>query len=356
MQRITTGMIAALACAVSLHAQEVVVPGPGIDDQASVIRSTDDGARMVVFERLDEDSLSGDLWLTRSLDDGATWSEPVAIIASVSNERHPALLQLGPHDYVLFYLKGAGSSTSFRLWRATSTDGISFAEQNQLDLGWTSGGEVNPHVILHADGTLTMSYQRLPMDSAGSYVAESTDGGATWDTQKSQIASNALLPRLAYRESDGLYLASYQVNPGNEALKMYTKTTTDPHDWSAPPHDFEVTGNNHDSLPVVMPDDAFVLFWSRGSAPPLGQFDIAVRRSLNGIDWSPALTVTESPTMLDVEPHPLLGASTSRVELYWGREPLDAFDYDIVREPSVVVNDMIFADAFEAIGIGRLSR
>lgn len=316
-----------------------VTTGSGNDYQPSVIRSSDDDARIVVFERLDA-GLSGDLWLTRSLDDGATWSTPSAIIASSANERHPALLQLGPMSYVVFYLKGTGATTSFRIWRATSNDGITFSEQGVLDLGWASGGEINPHVIRHSDGTLTMSYQRL---SGGIHVAQSTDGGEHWDQQRTSINSVGALPRLAYRESDGLYLASYQT--GTNALQMFVKTTTDVRNWSATAQSFASTGNNHDSLPVVMPDDAFVLFWIRASG---NQFDIAVRRSLDGLIWSPTLSVTSSADADDVEPHPLIGTSVSELELYWGRKsPLASGEYDIVRQARVVVKDAVFADGFE---------
>ena len=323
-------------------AVENVTSGPQTDYQASVIRSSDDGARIVVFERLDG-SLSGDLLLTRSTDDGATWSEPVAAISSGSNERHPALLQLATESYALFYLKGAAAASSFRIWRASSTDGIQFTEVAALDLGWATGGEINPHVIRHGDGTLTMSYQRIGT-SAGIYVAQSPDDGVTWDQQQTALAPSGALPRIAYRESDGLYLASYQVNPGNNQLQMLVKTSTDPHDWSGSPQDFAVAGNNHDSLPVVMPDDAFAMFWIRANG---SGFDLAARRSLDGIAWDPAITITDTPTEDDVEPHPLV-TSASTVELYWGRS-LGGLDYDIVREPEVVLfsEPPLFADGFE---------
>ena len=339
-----TAMIALCLGAQGALAEEHVTSGPDLDYQPAILQSSDDGARIVVFERLaPPPSLLGDLWITRSTDGGTTWSEPAAIIASDANERHPALVQTGPSQYALFYLKGTGSTGSFRLWRAGSSDGIAFAEEAQLDLGWPTGGEINPHVIRHQDGTLTMTYQRLGT-GAGVYVAQSSDDGVTWDLAQTQIASNAQLPRIAYRESDGLYLASYQV--GGSALKMYVKTTTDVRDWSAPPQDFAITGNNHDSLPVVMPDGAFVLFWIRASGD---QFDVAVRRSVDGTTWSPALTVTDTADADDVEPHPLVGASSDRVELYWGRdEPVGSLTYDIVREASVVVNDAVFADSFES--------
>ena len=322
---------------------EPVTDGAPLDYQPSVIRSTDDGARIVVFERLDPGSLYGDLWLTRSIDGGLTWSAPVAVVASAANERHPALLQLGPANYVLFYLKGGSASSSFRIWRATSSDGVAFAEQGPIDLGWAGGGEINPHAIRRADGTLTMSYQRL---GSGSYVAESEDGGATWDTLKTPIALGSQLPRIAWRASDGLYLASYQV--GSSALAMYVKTTVDVRDWSAAPQEFATTGNNHDSLPVVMPDGAFALFWIRAAGD---RFDVAVRRSLDGTVWSDALAVTDTPAQDDVEPHPLVGASSTSVELYWGRDAADGQSYDIVREADVPVapDDALFADGFEGI-------
>ena len=195
-------------------------------------------------------------------------------------------------------------------------------------------------MIRHADGTLTMSYQRL---GVGSHVAQSSDGGVSWDTQRTQIAAGSQLPRVAFREGDGLYLASYQV--GSNPLQMYVKTTSDVRNWSAVPQDFAITGNNHDSLPVVMPDGAFALFWivANGS-----QFDIRVRRSLDGLVWEPTRTVTATPGENDVEPHPLVGTSPGVVELYWGREsPLGSSDYAIVRDAAVVVLDAIFAAGFD---------
>jgi len=326
----------------STNAAEPVTSGDEIDYMPSVIRSSDDGTRIVVFERLNASTFAGDLLLTRSTDGGANWTTPVPIVASAASERHPSLLQLGPASYVLFYLKGTGTNSSYRLWRATSTDGISFTEQNPLELGWTTGGEINPHVVRHANGTLTMSYQRL---GSGSYVAESVDGGMTWDTLKTQIASGSQLPRIAYRDSDGLYLASYQV--GSTVLSMYVKTTHDVRDWSAPRQDFAVAGNNHDSLPVVMPDGAFALFWIRQNG---SLFDLAMRRSVDGTTWSGALALPGVTDEDAVEPHPLIGASSTEVELYWGSghlPPADPVEMDIVREARVVVVDSIFADGME---------
>lgn len=343
LERGGLGCVLAAATATASAAVENVTSGPQIDYQAAVIRSAGDDARVVVFERLDPDTFSGDLWLTRSIDGGASWSAAVAIVATAANERHPALLQLGSGNYVLFYLKGTGSTSTYRIWRATSTDGVAFTEQAALDLGWATGGEVNPHVIRHADGTLTMSYQRL---SSGSHLAQSGDDGVSWDVLKTSVASGSQLPRIAYRDSDGLYLASYQV--GGNALRMYVKTTTDVRDWSAAPQDFAISGNNHDSLPVVMPDGAFALFWIRANGDG---FDLAARRSVDGTSWGETIAITDTPDQDDVEPHPLVGASATSVELYWGRDvPAGSRTYDIVRAANVSIapDDTIFANGFDA--------
>ena len=192
--------------------------------------------------------------------------------------------------------------------------------------------------------------QRTTLPILSGVLIETTDTGLTLSSfdyevsAQTQIAAGAQLPRIAFRESDGLYLATYQT--GSTSLHLHVETTTDVHDWSADARDFAATGNNHDSLPVVMPDDAFVVFYIRAAG---NQFDVAFRRSLDGIDWADPVAVTDTPDADDVEPHPLVGDSASSVELYWGRdEPAGSLTHDIVREARVVVNDVIFGDSFES--------
>lgn len=335
---IRLGLLLLLAPAMA-SAQTAVTSGAGIDYQPSILRAAD-SSLLLVFERLDG-SFSGDLYLTRSLDDGENWSNPVAIVATAANERHPALLQLGDGSFALFYLKGSGAASSFRLFRATSPDGIGFTEQGQLQLGWATGGEVNPHLIRHPDGTLTLSYHRL---SGSSYVAQSSDNGVTWDQLKTAIAAgNSQLPRIAYRPSDGRYLVTYQV--GSSPLAMYAKTTTDVHDWSAAPIDFAVSGDNHDSLPVLLPDGAFVVFYIHANG---AQYDIYSRRSADGVNFESPLAQIESADASDVQPHPLVGTAPDVVQLYWGREsPIGSNGFDIYRKREVLTGNGLFGDGFE---------
>lgn len=322
-------------------AQQTVSGGPGNDYQADVAVPWDEPqARIVVFERLDAGQ-SGDLYVTRSSDGGATWTAPALAIGTAANERHPALVQTGPQAWALFHLAGTGASSSFRIHRATSTDGTVFTAQGVVDLGWASGGEVNPHVVRHPDGTLAMTYQRL---SGASYIALSADGGATWDTQRTQVSpGNAALPRIVFRPSDGTWLLVYQT--GSNPVSAWIKTSADPYDWSAPARPLEPAGNNHDGFPMVLSDGSFAVFWAQATGSAFQVFSI---RSRDGIAWEPAIQVSDRPGLHNVQPHALRGPDAGTAEVYWGAAQVPGYaDLDIVREPAVLVAPTIFADGFE---------
>ena len=336
------GMFALSAtCVGAGHAETPVVTGPANDYQASIVQpASDPDRRIVVFERLDA-GFSGDLWVTRSDDAGTSWSEPSIAVATAANERHAALVQSGDDAYSLFHLSGTGSA--FRIHRATSVDGTTYSAQGPIELGAPAMSEINPHVIRHEDGTLTLTYHRL---GGPSYLAQSEDDGATWDALRTQVSPGAAaLPRIAYRESDGAYLLVYQT--GSNPVTLWVKTSTDPYDWTAPARQLTLDGNNHDAFPMVMPDDSFVILWSRVIDDG---FQVVSSRSADGVAWQPMLQHTDRPGLANIQPHALPGPDSSTVELYWGaaQQPGDG-NYDIVREASVLVADLIFGSDFEVI-------
>ena len=324
----------------ALPAETTVVGGTTNDYQASVIIPWDDeSARLLVFERLGS-TFSGDLWLTRSADAGATWSEPTPVVISPDNERHASLVQISPGGYALFYLKGVGFDPAYAIHWATADDDLVFTEHGAVDVGW-SVGAINPHVIREPDGTLTMTYHRI---GGAAYIAQSRDNGATWDGLRTPVSPGiAALPRIAFRESDGMHLLVYQT--GRDPVTLWVKTTFDPLDGSVPARRFTLDGNNHDALPMVLPDDSFVILWSRFIN---GGFQVVSSRSTDGVAWQPMLQHTDRAGLANIQPHALPGPASHRVELYWGaaQQAGDA-DYDIVREPAAFVAEVIFEADFE---------
>lgn len=309
-------------------AQQAVVAGATNDYQASVISLHEaPDSRLLVFERLDA-GLSGDLWATRSEDGGASWSIPTLAIGTVANERHAALVQIEENEYAMFFLRDEGGG-SFRIHRATSSDGIAWDEAGRVELGWPGGGEINPHVVRRDDGTMILTYHRL---AGAAFIAVSNDDGASWDQLRTQISAvNAALPRLAVRETDGKHLLVYQT--GSTTVSLWVRTADDPYGFSDTPRLLTPDGNNHDALPIALPDGTFAMLWSRVID---GGFQLVSAQSQDGVAWRPRRQHSDRPGLDNIQPHALAGADDGTVELYWGAAQTPG-SHDIVREASVLV-------------------
>ncbi len=290
-----------------------IYDGPELDYMPSIIRLDPSGDLMLVYERIDLASFFGDLHVCFSSDNGSTWTTPQPIIDTALNERHPALIQLGVDSYALFYLVDETGSGSYRIHRSTSSDGLTWTSHGAIDLGWSTPGEINPDVFVEADGTLIMSYQRL---SNPVYVARSFDSGATWDRLKVQVSGGtAALPRIAKRESDGVYLVTYQT--GSSSVDIWSKTTTDPLNWPGTATHFSTTTNSHDAQPIVLEGGVFLVTYAQQVA---SVFDLFYRTSHDCESWSDAVRVTNDAAHYDTQPHPLLHGTPGRVILAWSHQ------------------------------------
>ena len=308
--------------------------GASLDYQPAPLRLAN-GELLVVIERLAPKTNLGDLLLTRSRDGGTTWDAPVPIVSTPLSERHPALVQLPDGGLALFYLVLEGGGIN-RIHRATSPDGTRWTRRGALDLGWGDGKELNPSVILEPEGTLTLAYQR---QNGAAYLARSTDGGATWDTLRTQLSEGwAALPRITRRDTDGLYVVTYQVNPGNYRLQLRSKASTNPYDWSAPSALVSGGANTHDSQPLTLEDGTFLVTYIEqvGSSA----FDLYYRLSPDGLRWSEPQALTASSANYDIQPHPILQGSPGRVSLFWscqsGATPYSTHDIWMMRDLAVL--------------------
>ena len=287
--------------------------GQELDYQPAIIRLQPSGDLMIVFERIEVSTFFGDLLVSFSGDNGASWSTPQPVIATSLNERHPALVQLGANSFVLFYLVDETGSGGYRIHRATSSDGLAWAGHGAVDLGWSSSGEINPTVFAEADGSLILAYQRL---YGACHVARSFDDGATWDLLKTQISSGtAALPRITKRESDGVYLVTYQT--GSSSVDIWAKTTTDPYAWPGTAVGLSTAINSHDPMPLVLEGGTFLVTYAQQVA---SVFDLYYRTGADGAVWSDAVRITSDTQHYDTQPHPLRQGTPGRVILAWSHQ------------------------------------
>lgn len=285
--------------------------GGFLDYQPAPLR-LDNGDLLVIIERLRLPTNSGDLYVTRSHDKGATWDPPSAIVSSDLNERHPSVVQLADGSLSLFYMVSEGRSV-YRIHRATSPDGVTWTLHGAIDLGWSTGLELNPSVIRDSGGALLLTYQ---VRSGAAFIARSTDGGETWDSRRTQLSEGwAALPRITQRAQDGLFVVVYQVNPGGGYLQLRAKASSDPYDWSGPSSEVSSGANTHDPQPLTLEDGSFLVTYIDQSGTDA--FDLYYRTSMTGLEWSPATRITRTTTRYDVQPHPILQGTPGMVSLFW---------------------------------------
>ncbi|MGB0134315.1 exo-alpha-sialidase [Dokdonella sp.] len=325
-----------------------------------------DGKQTQVYDELifGGPSITRRLWVRQSTDDGASWTIPVQLLLGAPLPRQPTIIssfQSGPSllssplgGYLLFHHFGGVSPSD--IWRQTSADGVDWSQSTLVDLGWPNAGGAGagsgfPSVVRDGATSLTMLYERFAPDGAspaGLYLSRSTDLGLTWSPQRTLVAEDVALgsrAMLAYRASDGRYLAAYTVSPESGDSRVVVKVTDDALSWAAPAV-LEVQGDNRSPALVVMPDGVFVLLYATVAG---NQGDLFFRRSPDGIAWGAEVRLTNSPDNFDSTPFGVAGMSTSTIELYWSRTAdLSGFGGQIVRETVLVEQpDLVFESGFD---------
>ncbi len=272
----------------------------------------EDGTLMLAYERLDTNFENGDILVTVS-DNGSSWSAPVLAVGTAGNERHPSLVQLDDGTLQIYYL--SDETGGYRIYMASSPDGLTWTREGVVTLGWSTENLINPTVCVEGDGSLTMTYDVL---SNGGYIAHSADG-STWDQNRTNVSTGSL--NRIMRHSDGTYVLSYQRKTGiyYYQIDIFTKTSQDRVNWNGE-NRVTTTMNSHDSFPLEFADGGYGLFYatSTGGNP----YELFSRDSTDGVSWT-----NELPWLpysgWDTEPHPITLAD-GRVALAWPKGPAQA--------------------------------
>jgi hypothetical protein len=309
-----------LVLVVAVTAAPVVVSGGPENDYESWILRLSDNRLMVIFDR-NPDWASGDLYVTFSDDDGATWDPPVAIIEQTGDQATLSFVQLPSGTLQVWY--ASNEVGTYSIYTARSADGITWTQGGSIDLGWQSGvTHYDPTVILEPDSSLTMSYV---VQGMGGYIAHCPHGG-NWDTLKTLVGTSGYRTRVM-KHTNGTYLYAYhrKSGPGQYDYDVFIRTSPDRVHWA---DSVRLTSNlnSHDPFPNEAPDGAYLVYYAKYQSPA---YNLHRRRSYDAISWEPEEQITSDPTN-NTQPH--FFCESGQIFLVWAHCVSYPLDHDVYFE------------------------
>ena len=299
-----------------IYADPIVVSGGLENDYESWIIRTQDNRLMTIFCR-NPDWQSGDLYVTFSTDNGATWGTPSVILESPEDQATLSFLQLPGDTFRLWY--ASNENINYGIYTAHSLDGVTWNRDGVINLGWSIYDmHYDPTVIEEPDSSLTMSYR----GPAGAYIAHKPYGG-NWDTLRTLVGASGFRPRIM-KHSDGNYLLSYHRNTAN-GYEVFVRTSLDRINWT-PELQLTFQGNSHDPFPNETGDGAYLLYYATHLPPA---YNLNCRKSYDAINWESEVQITFDQTN-NTQPH--FFVETNEIYLIWAHAVLFPDDHDVYFE------------------------
>lgn len=301
----------------------VVVSGGPDNDCESWIGRINDSRLMVIFDR-NQDWASGDLYVTFSSDNGASWDLVRPIITQTGDQATLSFVQM-PNDTIRLWY-ASNETGNYKIHTAYSLDGLNWIQQGEVNLGWSSTYLVyDPTVILEPDSSLTMSYC---VSGQGAYVAHCPDQGI-WDTLRTRAAAAGFRPRIT-KHTNGRYMIAYHRKSGSGSTNydVFVRTSTDRVNWS---DSIRLTTNlnSHDPFVTQAPDGSYLVYYAKYQSPA---YNLYRRHSIDGINWSVEERITNDLTY-NTQPH--LFVENNNIYLAWTHAIVYETNNDVYFERSL---------------------
>lgn len=172
-----------------------------------------------------------DLWTSRSLDDGKTWSEPQRIFQGYTGATNGAEEAPDGRIVVPFshYVAGPGRLVARTV--GSSDGGQTWELTNRLDIGGAGDhdGALEPCVIQLKDGRLWMLIRTTRNVFWQSY---STDSGRTWSEAQPSTIDSTSAPAHVIRLADGRLAMAWNRRDGARRLLHLALSNDDGQSWT----------------------------------------------------------------------------------------------------------------------------
>jgi Neuraminidase (sialidase) len=134
---------------------------------------------------------SGDIFLSRSTDKGATWKSPINISSNAGRSSHPGIAVAGTNVYLTWYQENSARTSNDILFRRSTDGGASW--KSKVNLSNDPGQSQGPDVAASGSNVYVSWYGDVTYPDGktfyGIMLKNSNDGGVTWDPVR--IMSNS---------------------------------------------------------------------------------------------------------------------------------------------------------------------
>ena len=206
--------------------------GIGVGVSASASGSNVD----VVYTKRATSSTTGDviwrLYYRRSLDGGATWSTPKALIGSSSSASDQDVARHSNGQVTVAWT----SYSSGRIYVRTSTDGgatfrsaVQAARSTDYEPGSKPFYRGNAAVAIGSKGTTYLAYTRSVNEFR---IRRSLDRGATWSAS-TKLTGVATAPEIELLATGGSAIVAYMRSVDGQMQAVYRRTTDRGATWSS---------------------------------------------------------------------------------------------------------------------------
>jgi hypothetical protein len=258
---------------------QTIISGGEENDIIGRICRLSDTKLLAIIER-NPDWVSGDLYVTFSVDNGSSWGELQPVVVKQGNQSTHSVVVTQDDSIRVYY--ASDETGPYKIRTISSFDGINWMSDHQLNLGWTSESVYDPHVLVEEGGSMTMTYVRL---GGGGFVTHCSEINQ-WDQNKTLIQPEAYRIRICKHPVHG-YLAAYHRNMGSNQYDVNVKTSTDLINWSNETN-LTSSGNSHDPFCGYMDLE----YWVYYATYKNGAYNLYRKSSPNGLSWSAEEQIT----------------------------------------------------------------